>query len=238
MHLYVYNMKLLLLDLINDGLSVRRFSCHAFFFLLLHINYDNPTPFKSNKNWIYCEQWLLLKSLLQLNHIKCDSITFHLISALCVCVPANEWRFSVFAFHPSGQHIIFFIVTILIVMIILNFLFLFTRPLHNSLIIPFIQFYLFLPSAHLSMQSHRHYWKRYSEWIIAHGTLHTLRKHWTFYTKQWHGYWHKWLHSSFILMTDFFSLHKWHDSYNGFMAKFAKESFTVHPFNIHSHHQQ
>lgn len=126
-----------------------------------------------------------------------------------------------FVDYPSGQHIIFFhslsIVTAFfaIVMIILNF--------HRI-----IQFHLFPSAAHFqSMQSHHYYWKRY---IRVHDccTVHNYHIQWDDrVAKQWHGYWHKWLHSSFVLMI---LCGCCDTSHNGFMAKFAKESFTVHLF--------
>lgn len=163
-----------------------------------------PFPFKWNESRMCCEQWLLFNRCCSWNHIK--SIQRH----------SDEWFFGSFTivallFIRSTQHIIFFIVT--------------TLPhggyCHDN-------FHVFISFAHFSMQSHR------VIIIIIENGISSAHTHHD--AKQWHGYWHKWMHSAFISMTFFKSgvcllvfSSMIHNQTYGFMAKFAKESFTVHP---------
>lgn len=161
-YMHLYTKKKLSLDLINDGLSVGwlvdSVVVHFSFQTLIMI-----IPPHSNwiKNWMYCEQWLLLNRYTAIESHRIDSKAFHFISVFfCVCTSECFWFFRqqylALVVYSSGQHIIFFIVTVA------------TLPLHCIVMIissfqffPFICctacysfVYLFLSIAYISMQSH------------------------------------------------------------------------------------
>lgn len=88
-YMHLYTKKKLSLDLINDGLSVGwlvdSVAVHFSFQTLIMI-----IPPHSNwiKNWMYCEQWLLLNRYTAIESHRIDSKAFHFISVF-VCV--YEW---------------------------------------------------------------------------------------------------------------------------------------------------
>lgn len=88
-------------------------------------------------------------------------------------------------------------------------------------------FFSVISLPHIVPRCNHHYWKRYFECIQFgdHGA------------KQWHGYWNKWLHSSFK-MCAFCCCYYYFESCDmihnvlRFMA-IRKESFTVYPYRNH-----
>lgn len=89
-YMHLYTKKKLSLDLINDGLSVGWLVESV----VVHFSFQTLTmiiPPHSNwiKNWMYCEQWLLLNRYTAIESHRIDSKAFHFISVFFLCV--YEW---------------------------------------------------------------------------------------------------------------------------------------------------
>lgn len=194
MHLYGVPKKLLSLDLINDGLT-RSFNCRVYFFSTLIMTI--PFPFK-----LYGEQWLLFNRCCSWNHIK--SIQKHSIECFfgsfvsdlsiardCCC----------FIHQVNTTHHIFYChriaitYTVDIVMIISAFSFLLRTFRCNRIVIIIISIENGISSAHCAHTLHSSY-IQFDE--VANNGHHNA--------KQWHGYWHKWMHSAFIYRWVFFKV--------------------------------
>ena len=86
-------------------------------FFLLYINYDNPTPFKLNEKLDYIASNDSYSIVNAVESHQIDSKAFHYVCVWCVRVNGFDSfnnNLSRFVAYSSGQHIIFFIVTIAI----------------------------------------------------------------------------------------------------------------------------